>query len=35
LRQSLRWILLGLDFLHQAGVVHTGMAHFDILSCKD
>lgn len=28
LRQSLLMVLLGLDFLHQAGVVHTGMSHF-------
>jgi len=25
LQQSLQLVLLGLDFLHQAGVVHTGM----------
>lgn len=28
LQQTLQLVLLGLDFLHQAGVVHTGMFHF-------
>ena len=27
LQQSLLMILLGLDFLHQAGIIHTGIVH--------
>jgi hypothetical protein len=27
LQQTLQLVLLGLDFLHQAGVVHTGISH--------